>query len=77
MLNTKYKDQIIQYVLDSSNEENERLASVIARMRDEKRAGLQAGRGKSIPVSGDGPRHEEQSGAVSECGPGAVFQELS
>jgi signal transduction histidine kinase len=69
MANTRYKEQILQYVLDSSNEENERLAVFIARMRDEGR-GFPAAREKSAAVSGEGLRQEEQDGAVSGRGCG-------
>jgi hypothetical protein len=73
MINTRYKDQIIRYVLDSSNEENEHLAVLIARMRDEKRAYLKAKQEKcSIPVSGDVSWREEQGGTVSGLGSGVV-----
>jgi hypothetical protein len=76
MAATRYKAQIIRYVLDSSNEENERLAVFIARMRDEG-GGLWAAREKGAAVSGGGLRQEEQNGAVLGRGSGASFQELS
>jgi hypothetical protein len=80
MVNTGYKDQIIRYVLDSSNEENECLAVFIARMRAEraeKRSGPQAAQEKGMPVLGDGLRKEERGGAVPGSGSGAGFQDLS
>jgi hypothetical protein len=72
----KSKETIIRYVLDSSNEENERLAVFITRMRDKKEAGLQTGRGKGIPVSGAVPGQEEKDAAILGRGSGTVFQKL-
>jgi hypothetical protein len=73
------KETIIRYVLDSSNEENERLAVFIARMRDEggglQGSGLQAAREKGAPVLGDGSRKEERGGAVPAHGCGALLRE--
>jgi hypothetical protein len=65
MICSTCKDFIIRYVLEASNEENERLAVFIARMRAEKRALFQA------EVS----RREGQDGAVPEKDAGAAFQE--
>jgi hypothetical protein len=76
MISATCKDIIIRYVLDASNEENERLAVFIARMLAEKRASFQAARewdGGVVP--GKLPRREEQGGAALEKGAGAVFQE--
>jgi hypothetical protein len=73
MLNTK--DAIIAYVLGASNEENERLAVFIARMRAKKRASLRAARKRGAAL-GEGSRREGPGAAVSEKGAGASFQEL-
>jgi hypothetical protein len=61
MVNTGYKDQIIRYVLDSSNEENERLAVFIARMRD-KGGGLQAAREKARRFRGAASGRKSRTG---------------
>ncbi|MDR1443560.1 MAG: hypothetical protein LBI94_01655 [Treponema sp.] len=56
-MNTRYRDQIIRYVLDASPEENERLAVFIARIRDEKQG--RTTREKGSPGMSPGGKNRE------------------